>query len=315
MGGLAAANPSAILDRAFGQIHDRREVSEGMERLVTGLESLRQNLPRSEWADVCGSLCRQHRLLEVVHQDPLTALTYARGAERAPDSVFLSFAYSALEAELSLDHATDLGREICDYTRQSQVVTAARRRREVLAFLIDQLAASGRRPSVLAFGCGDLKEADLSQAVREGGLARFLALVESEGSRHGLETRLGHLGVATGVATVRDWIDSNGPGHDQEFDLAYSAGPFDVLSPATASMLALALFRSLRPGGTLVVANLARGIREVGYAEAFMDWHTVYRDPREMFALAARIPEAWIQDRRAFSAEGGRVSFLVVKRS
>ena len=249
------------------------------------------------------------------HQDPLTALTYARAAERAPDSVFLSFAYSALEAEMSLDRATDLGRKICEYTRQSQVVTSSRRRREVLAYLIDQMAEAGRRPSVLAFGCGDLKEADLAQAVRNDGIERFLAVVESDVARQGLQTRVGHLGVTTHVASVREWIDGSGAGYDQTVDLAYSAGPFDVLNPATAAQLALALFRCLKPRGTLVISNLARGIREVGYAEAFMDWHTVYRDPREMFALATRIPEGWIADRRAFSAQGGRVSFLIVKRT
>ena len=287
--------PGTVLDHALGDIQERGRVQQGMQRLVDDLEALRQRMPRSEWVDVCGSVCRRHPLLDVVHQDPLTALTYARGSDRAPDSVFLSFAFDALEAELSLGRATELGREICGFTRQSQVVLSARRRREVLAYLIDQLAASGRRPSLLAFGCGDLKEADLSHTVRAGGLSRFLALL--------------------GVATVHDWIEGHGTGHDQEFDLAYSAGPFDVLSPGTASMLALALFRSLKPGGTLVVANLARGIREVGYAEAFMDWHTVYRDPREMFAVASRIPEAWIADRRSFAAEGGRVSFLVVRRA
>ena len=310
-----ALDPGTVLDHALGDIQGRRRVQQGMQRLVDDLEALRQRMPRSEWVDVCGSVCRRHPLLDVVHQDPLTALTYARGSDRAPDSVFLSFAFDALEAELSLGRATELGREICGFTRQSQVVASARRRREVLAYLIDQLAASGRRPSLLAFGCGDLKEADLSQTVRAGGLSRFLALLETEAARRAVETSVGHLGVATGVATVHDWIEGHGTGHDQEFDLAYSAGPFDVLSPGTASMLALALFRSLKPGGTLVVANLARGIREVGYAEAFMDWHTVYRDPREMFAVASRIPEAWIADRRSFAAEGGRVSFLVVRRA
>lgn len=309
-------DPGTVLDHALGDIQGRRRVQQGMLRLVDDLEALRQRLPRSEWTDVCGSVCRRHPLLDVVHQDPLTALTFARDSARAPDSVFLSFAFDALEAELSLDKATDLGREICGFTRQSQVVVSARRRREVLAFLIDQLAASGCQPSVLAFGCGDLKEADLSHTVRTRGLARFLALLETETARHSVETSVGHLGVDTGVATVHDWIEGgHGTGHDQEFDLAYSAGPFDVLGPSTAALLALALFRSLKPGGTLVVANLARGIREVGYAEAFMDWHTVYRDPREMFALAARIPEAWIADRRSFAAEGGRVSFLVVRRT
>jgi extracellular factor (EF) 3-hydroxypalmitic acid methyl ester biosynthesis protein len=310
-----AATPNAILDGAMGQIHGKRQVVEGMERLIVGLETLRQGLPRNEWADVCASLCRRHPILEVVHQDPLTALTYTRAAERAPDSVFLSFAYSALEAEMSLDRATELGRSICDYTRQSQVVLSARRRREVLAYLIDQLADSGRQPDVLAFGCGDLKEADLARAVRSGGLARFLAVVESDVARQGMHARVGHLGVTTAVASVRDWIDGNGTGYDQTFDLVYSAGPFDVLNPTTASQLTLALFHCLKPHGTLVISNLARGIREVGYAEAFMDWHTVYRDPREMFALAARVPEAWIADRRAFLAQGGRVSFLIVKRT
>ena len=82
---------------------------------------------------------------------------------------------------------------------------------------------------MLAFGCGDLKEADLSQTVRTRGLTRFLALLETETSRRAVEASVGHLGVSTGVATVHDWIEGHGVGHEQEFDLAYSAGPFDVL--------------------------------------------------------------------------------------
>lgn len=98
------------------------------------------------------------------------------------------------------------------------------------------------------------------------------------------------------------------------FDLVYAAGPYDHLNRLMATRLTEALFRTTRPGGLLLVTNFLNGIRDVGYMEAFMDWHLHYRSAADMFALTSSMPEDEIADRRTFSEESGGIVFLSVRR-
>jgi len=81
-----------------------------------------------------------------------------------------------------------------------------------------------------------------------------------------------------------------------------------------ATRLTEALFSTTRPGGLLLVTNFVHGIRDVGYMEAFMDWHLNYRNAADMFALASTLPEEEVADRRTFAEESGGIVFLAVRR-
>ena len=98
------------------------------------------------------------------------------------------------------------------------------------------------------------------------------------------------------------------------FDLVYAAGPYDHLNRWVATRLTEALFKTMRPGGLLLVTNFVHGIRDVGYLEAFMDWHLNYRNAADMFALSSTLPEGEVADRRTFAEESGGIVFLAVRR-
>ena len=74
------------------------------------------------------------------------------------------------------------------------------------------------------------------------------------------------------------------------------------------------MFRMLRPGGRLLVANFLPGIRDSGYMEVFMDWHLIYRTRQEIIDATMEIPQKEIRDIRLFAEENQNIIFAQVRR-
>ena len=98
------------------------------------------------------------------------------------------------------------------------------------------------------------------------------------------------------------------------FDLVYSAGLYDYLNDETARTVTAAMFRSLRPGGRLLVANFAPELRDIGYMEAIMDWRLIYRDEAALATLASGIPSACIAAQSITRDRLGNVVYMTVDR-
>jgi hypothetical protein len=75
------------------------------------------------------------------------------------------------------------------------------------------------------------------------------------------------------------------------------------------------LFRALRPGGTLLVANFAPDLRDIGYMEAIMNWHLVYRDEAVLERTARKIPRDEIAAQRCFRDPPGNVVYFELRRT
>src|SRR5262249_60942605 len=175
------------------------------------------------------------------------------------------------------------------YTSNTRVARALRRRREILASIIDRVSAATERARILTLDCGHLREAEMCAALRERKLDRFLALDRDAESLRVVQEQLGPLGVETAVSTVQDLLAD--PKALGSFDLIYSAGLYDYLHRGLATRVTEALFQMTRAGGSLLVTNLVGGIRDIGYMEAFMDWRLAYRGAQRMFRLTASLPE------------------------
>jgi len=70
-----------------------------------------------------------------------------------------------------------------------------------------------------------------------------------------------------------------------KFDFVYSSGLYDYLDNKLATRLTTLLFDTVKPGGTLLIANFCPGLHERGYMEAFMDWYLIYRDEAQFISL------------------------------
>jgi extracellular factor (EF) 3-hydroxypalmitic acid methyl ester biosynthesis protein len=77
---------------------------------------------------------------------------------------------------------------------------------------------------------------------------------------------------------------------DSEYDFIYCAGLFDYLSDQLCKRLMDIFYNLLAPGGLLVATNVSDAMnasRPFRYSmEYILDWHLIYRDGRQVGALA-----------------------------
>ncbi len=97
-------------------------------------------------------------------------------------------------------------------------------------------------------------------------------------------------------------------------DLIYSAGLYDYLNDEVAARLTSILFRALRPGGVLLLANLAPN-RNAAFMEAMMDWWLILRSAGELAQVTELIASSTIAEQRSFSGVDGTVVYLELRRS
>jgi SAM-dependent methyltransferase len=312
---LALRQGKPILDRAFEDLTnpDAAYVWPGMDRLVAGLGALKKRLSPSAWESFRRTVCVTHPVRYLVHQDPLTERSYFKPRGYPGDPVLMDFYYGTDNVAPYLDRVTDLGRRIYDYTSNNRVARGFRRRREIMATLIDRVARETRGARILTLDCGHLREVEICQAVRRRQVDRFLAVDRDPESLRVVQERFGPLGVETAVTTVQEMLEE--PLKLGTFDLVYSAGVYDYLHRGLAARVTEALFKTLRSGGSLLVTNLVHGIPDVGYLEAFMDWRLEFRDAHEMFSLTGGLPERGIADRRTFVEAADGIVYMIVRHA
>jgi extracellular factor (EF) 3-hydroxypalmitic acid methyl ester biosynthesis protein len=96
------------------------------------------------------------------------------------------------------------------------------------------------------------------------------------------------------------------------YDLIYCSGLYDYLSDRICQALNTHLYERLRPGGLLVVGNFAPNTPRQNLMEHLMEWFLIYRDSRELAALA---PQQASPDDCVIRAEpSGANIFLEVRK-
>jgi extracellular factor (EF) 3-hydroxypalmitic acid methyl ester biosynthesis protein len=308
----AVAQGRTLLDQAYEDLARSGTVHDGMDRLVVGLKALRQTASPRSWEVFCRTECIGHPVRYLVHQDPLTERAFFKPRGYPGDPVLIDLFYGAEGAARYVDEATDLGQKVYKYTSMAPAARALRRRKELLATMIDRVSSTSASRHIMTLGCGHLREAEMSSAVKERRLERFLAVDRDPDGLRVVREKFGPLGIETAIGSVNELIEgADGLGR---FDLVYAAGPFDHLNRWVATRLTTALFRAVREGGLLLVTNFVDGVKDTGYMEAFMDWNLNFRNATDMFALTSSLPEDEIADRRTFAEESGGIVFLAVRR-
>jgi SAM-dependent methyltransferase len=299
-----------LLNQAYGKLAEGK-VQEGMDELLIGLQSRRQNSSDQEWAEFV-SMCLHHPIKDLLHQDPFTHRAFVKPRGYAGDAVLIDLIYGREEHWPLPEETTDLGRRIFDYTSASPAPEGVRARREFIAHLLDRMIEELDRPHVLSIAAGHLREAILSSAVRRRKLGRLIALDSDAESLEEVERSYSRYGVEVVPSTIRQLLTQKARLGD--FDLVYSTGLFDYLQQTTAVRLTSVMFDMLRPKGRLLVANFLPGVRDIGYMESFMDWKLIYRTRHEMLEVSANIPQAEIRDIRIFTEENQNIIFLQITK-
>ncbi len=262
-------------------------VSSTMKELFDGLSLVRRHMAPKEWKRYSRELCADHPLLEVLLEDPLTRRAWNRPRGYPGDAPLIDFIYGTGRYSETWRDTSPLGREILRFTRSQPAAHAVRVRRKLMAHTIDVVAEAVPDPDILCLACGHLREAELSVAVQEGRIGRFVALDQDPESLALVRHEVGRNSISPVNASVRDVARGRlCPG---TFDLIYAAGLYDYLPDCLAVRLTAALFKMLRPGGRILVANFLPHISDAGYMEAFMRWNLIYRSPSQMKQLTSGI--------------------------
>ncbi|HEX2717974.1 MAG TPA: class I SAM-dependent methyltransferase [Gemmatimonadaceae bacterium] len=297
-----------LLDAVRGRILDY-EVATGMDLLCDELASLRRTLSAERWKAVIDE-CRASALRDVVGDAPISRRAAMRPRGYPGDAETLDLVYGAGQLPAGL---TPLGAALYGYELQMTAAVSVRARREILAALIDEVASQRPDARILSIACGHVREAERSEAVASRSFAAFdaldqdaesLALVEREHAPRGLRPIPGSVrALLAGKVALSD------------YDLVYAAGLYDYLERDVAARLTATLFAMLRPGGRLLVANFAYGVRETAYMEAYMDWPLIYRDESDVDRFASLIDPAAIAGRRLYRDAPRNVIYLELQRA
>jgi extracellular factor (EF) 3-hydroxypalmitic acid methyl ester biosynthesis protein len=285
----------------------RGDVFDGMEHLAGQLGTLRAALPPEAWAAVTREFLA-HPLRELVHAGPLTRSAFVKSRGYAGDATTLDFIYGVAPWRPAGPFEEALYR----WEYQTHSCRGVRARRDWLAAEIDRAAALRPGARMLSIACGHLREASLSEALRDGRVGELIAFDQDRQSLAEVRSAYGSLAVRTFEGSVRGLLA--GRYELGRFDFVYSAGLYDYLALPIARRLTANLFRHVAAGGRLLLANFAPSLPDIGYLETCMDWRLIYRAEADLAAMVDEIPSEAIGNVRMYRDSSGHIVFIAVDR-
>lgn len=286
---------------------------DAMQRIVGSSYERRRSVSRRAWREFALHKARDPEILSFVHRCQMTRRSYEKPRGYAGDAVMLDHIYGTGEGRLA-PHPATIDGQVYAYTVNAPAPSAVRFRRETLARLIDETAVrcGAGNASVVSIACGHLREADLSVAVREGRIGRFLAIDQDEASLEVVQADYASAGIEARHGSVRQILGERL--RLPKCDLVYAAGLYDYLDDKVASRLLQIMVEALNPGGRVLVANFVPNVPDVGYMEAFMDWWLIYRDMEQVTGLFDVLEPGSRGAMETFFDPGFNVAFAVMEK-
>ena len=296
-----------LLDRMSNKL-DSVDLS-SMNAFADALNRVRLDVGPAEWTRLIADVIAPHRIVAQLRAEPFTRRAFEKPRGYAGDAIMMDMLYRDRSYGVGL---TPLGTALHSWVGRQPAPLSVLERRTILAAEIDAVAECRDAPRVLSIACGHLREAQVSVAVQAKAVAELVALDQDEESLALVEREQGAFNVRVERASVRRFV--RGGEELGTFDLVYSAGLYDYLDDESAKSVTAAMFRSLRPGGRLLVANFAPELRDIGFMEAVMDWRLIYRDEAALTDIADRIPGQDIAGRFTARDRFGNVVYMTVDR-
>ncbi len=302
------------LDDITAKLYRNENVTETLGLLFSELQERRDHLSPESWKQFITMSCRQHPLLELLHQDPFSARAFLKPRGYAGDAEMLDMIYAIEDGEIlpALQRSSELGRRIYHATANLVAARAVRSRRWIIIDKLNELTEQMARPHVLSLACGHLREARHCSTLRQGRFGRFVAADQDRESLAVVEREVGKFGVEAVPTSVRTLL--KGQVSLGSFDFIYASGLYDYLPQAVAQRLTERLFTMLTPGGRLLLANFLPSSSSTAYMEAYMDWWLIYRTKAEMFHVVNTLPEEEMGHCHLFTEEHENIVFLEVER-
>lgn len=186
----------------------RGAVHEAMQNLVLWLRCQKIAHPKGQWSALASD-CLKHPIATLLHQDPLTWRTFQKPKGYAGDATMLDLIYSMEDDGFLPSFANPMTEAIFRFTASAPASRAVCARRRIIARLIDQVAEQITYPRILSIAAGHLREAALSQALRDKRIKELIALDQDEESLATIKRAYGMYPVETRQGSVKSLLSPN----------------------------------------------------------------------------------------------------------
>lgn len=256
---------------------------------------------------------QSHPVAKFFLQDPLTKWSFDRPRGYSGDAHLLDLIYRHEKIADQVAAASELGREVYEFTSHAPSSFANCDRRDILARHVDETAARvGKGAEILSFAAGHLREAEVSKAQAERKLGRWVAVDQDPLSIAELKESYAGTPVQAVSGSVRDLLA--GKLDLGTFDFVYASGLYDYLNDKVAVKLTQRLLPLVKPGGTFLFANYSHPIIVDGYLETFMNWTLLLRSEEDMRRIIGESADPAEWDSSVFFGHERNIAYGVMKR-
>ncbi len=278
-----------------------------LQRLVSICETLRKQGDVA-WADAVAQL-RAHPVRRLIHEDPVSALTYVT-AGRDPCRLLDLLDHHPAAAPL-LQGSSRAGMDLMAAVSELGFFAAQRGIPRYLARIVDTVADQKNGAEILTLSAGYLREA--GYVTQEKRIARWVA---QDASREALQVLRHDLHARLPLRTLHCGLPhfARRPYQRGAFDLITLASLPEDQPAHRLRELVEASFDALKPGGLLLLGSPAAAPPEAALLEALMRLTPRWRGPEEISGLLAGLPAAKVARRRIVTDGQGRRIYALVSR-
>jgi SAM-dependent methyltransferase len=301
-----------LLDSALRRFEDGDSPRSIIHDITLALHEVRATEQPAIWQTLVAQT-QAHPVNAYFQQDPLTKWSWDKPRGYSGDAHLLDLIYRHPDTAHQVEAATEIGRELFEYTSTAPSSLANCDRRDILARFVDEAAAKhGPETEVLSVAAGHLREVEYSEAFKNKALKRWAALDQDPISIATIAKSYGGSIVESINGSVRDILTNKAkPGI---FDHVYISGLYDYLTDKVATKLTRQSLEFVKPGGTFLFANYSCPIVVDGYLETFMNWALLLRSEEDMKRIISVSTEGMDVDTEVFSGFNRNILYGVIRK-
>jgi hypothetical protein len=254
---------------------------ETIGEFMSTLEQSRIEAKFDEWCEFTkkSPLLRKWRYF--LAQDPYTRWGLVKPRGYAGDATLMDFAYGHPTIQEEVDNSGGLAQAIYRHTSGAPQSASARLRIDLIAEEINKAAMAGP-VTLVSYASGHARELERLPSQTKANVNVFIAIdADANSLREASRSAANMPFIAQRRNVIKQDMSDLAKG-----DLVYSLGLFDYLNDEHAVMVCKKMLEQTKPGGTLLLANLAPTAGNLAYCEAIMDWWMITRDDSQLATLA-----------------------------
>jgi extracellular factor (EF) 3-hydroxypalmitic acid methyl ester biosynthesis protein len=228
---------------------------------------------------------RSHPLYTLLQSNPYVSRANVKPRGYAGDAVLIDYIYNKCPGQ----ELGSVERTMFDCTIAFQTAEGVRLRRDYAEQFIGEAYAADKKVAALA--CGHFREGD---SLVGQNMSNF-TLVDQDPLSLDIASE-NHPSAQIICANVIHYL-RNCVSKGVKFDLIYTLGLTDYLDARAMRLLHKLMKNCLAPGGDIILANFMPDHLAIGWMDAVMDWHLIYRNEDELASYAYEvglIPTTWV---------------------